>query len=158
MSEYTEKFVEDMKKMAAAIEKRDTIKPSHYLHPTIPGLEARHVIENYPYHIATAIAYLWRCGRKEGVDPLDDLRKAKMHLGFELERINKVKQPAALLDYNHREMQRIIEVFPYNIASALYFLLGCLPLRTIISSAIICIDREIERLTRKDGLWEIFNK
>lgn len=125
----------------------DTIKPSHYLHPTIPGLEARHVIENYPYHIATAIAYLWRCGRKEGVDPLDDLRKAKMHLEFELERYrNNLTLHYAERRLSNQEVHRIVEPFSLNIASALYFLIGRTPLPSIVQNAIRHIDFELERL------------
>lgn len=76
------------------LKEHEAIKPSapYYKHPTIPGLEARHVIEAFPYHIATAMAYEWRCGRKPGIDPITDLEKAIDHLRFEIERLRKAKQ------------------------------------------------------------------
>lgn len=104
---------------------KDLIKePPHYMHPTIPNLEARFVIENLPYHVATAAAYLWRCGRKDGAAPVDDLRKANQHLTFETERLAKYRLPAIypyskpIIDLT---IQRIIEPFPYNIATCLAF-------------------------------------
>ena len=60
--------------------------PSHYTwHPS--GLQPKDFVGEFPYNIGTAMAYEWRAGRKEGVDVLDDLRKAIRHLEFEVERI-----------------------------------------------------------------------
>jgi len=59
----------------------------YYDHPTIPHLQAIDVVQDFPYNIATAMVYLWRCGRKPGVDPIEDLRKAIQHLEFEIRRL-----------------------------------------------------------------------
>jgi hypothetical protein len=61
--------------------------PTHYDHPTIKGLQAITVIQDFPYNVATAMAYLWRCGRKPGVDPVEDLRKAVVHIEYEIARL-----------------------------------------------------------------------
>lgn len=69
--------------------------PSHYDHPTIAGLQAIDVIQDFPYNVATAMAYLWRCGRKPGIDPLEDLRKARQHIDFELRRLEAAQKGGA---------------------------------------------------------------
>lgn len=111
-------------------------RPSHYMHPTIPGLEARHVIENYPYHIATALAYLWRCGRKRGSKAQDDLQKAKQHIGFQMELIGK--QGAALrpMHEDWRIKDITAEGFSFNIAHAMQTLLDA----TNSSDLLVAID------------------
>lgn len=124
--------------------------PPHYMHPTIDSLEARFVIENLPYHVATAAAYLWRCGRKQGVDPLDDLAKAMQHLQFEIERLRKYRlSPVyahSLPTIGAPGIQSIIEPFPYNIATALRYLLG-MQIPWDLSAAMSYIDFEIDRRT-----------
>lgn len=65
---------------------------SYYDHPTIQGLQAIDVIQDFPYNIATAMAYLWRCGRKPGVDALEDLEKSRHHIAFEIERLKAQRQ------------------------------------------------------------------
>jgi hypothetical protein len=121
-------------------------KPSHYLHPIIPGLEARHVIENYPYHIATALSYLWRCGRKQGSKASDDLQKARQHIKFEIER---TKRHHAVFDYrfapwpdNAPGPYVIASAFSGNIASAMYALMVADSLRSL-ELAICYIEGEI---------------
>ena len=67
----------------------------YYEHPTIPGLQAVHVIQAFSYNTGTAMAYLWRAGRKPGIDPLEDLQKAIDHINFEMDRIKGTEQPIA---------------------------------------------------------------
>lgn len=64
-------------------------RPAHYLqHPT--GIECRKIVEAFTYHIATAMAYMWRCQFKHET-PVEDLRKAIQHLLFEIERLEEEK-------------------------------------------------------------------
>lgn len=63
--------------------------PRHYDHPVLPGVQAIDMIEDFPYNIGSAMAYLWRCGRKPGVDPVEDLRKAIEHIQREIGRLQR---------------------------------------------------------------------
>lgn len=60
----------------------DAVNPSHY--KTEAGIEAIEVIENYgldvSYHLATAMKYLLRAGKKDGASYLTDLRKSEWFL------------------------------------------------------------------------------
>jgi len=67
-------------------------RKTYYDHPTIDGLQAIDVIQDFSYNVATAIAYLWRWGRKPNTDPLEDGRKAIQHIEFECERL-KAQRP-----------------------------------------------------------------
>jgi len=61
--------------------------PNHYKwHPS--GVECKDIVQEFPYNIGTAMAYLWRCGRKDSSTKLEDLRKAKRHLEFEIARLD----------------------------------------------------------------------
>lgn len=68
---------------------RDPIgAPSHYTwHPS--GIQPKDFVGEFTYNVGTAMVYEWRAGRKEGVDAIDDLRKAITHLRFEIERIER---------------------------------------------------------------------
>lgn len=64
--------------------------PTHYTwHPKV---ECHEVAEELTYNLGTALAYIWRCGRK--CDPLEDIDKAIMHLQFERARLTSSAQPA----------------------------------------------------------------
>lgn len=63
--------------------------PSHY--QGVPGVECKDVIGWFPTHIGCAMKYLWRCGSKAGVDPIEDLRKAIKFIEFEIERLESMK-------------------------------------------------------------------
>lgn len=64
-------------------EKNAVQHPDHYTwHPS--GVECRKIVEEFPYHIASAMAYLWRSDHKGEFE--QDIRKAMTHLRFELER------------------------------------------------------------------------
>lgn len=57
--------------------------PDHYTwHPT--GIECATIVDEFPYHIGTAMAYLWRHAHK-GCAAMD-LRKAIQHIEMELVR------------------------------------------------------------------------
>jgi len=75
--------------MEQAVEYEVIKAPSHYDHPTIDGLQAIDVVQDFSYNVATAMAYLWRAGRKPGTDPIQDLRKAAQHIEFEIKRLNR---------------------------------------------------------------------
>lgn len=59
------------------------------------GIECKQVVGEFPYNIGTAIAYLWRAGKKQPENPgqsmdektIEDLNKAIDHIRFEIERI-----------------------------------------------------------------------
>lgn len=61
--------------------------PNHYTwHPS--GVEVITIVQEFTYNIGVAMAYLWRCGHKTGVDMPTDLKKAIKHLIFEAKRQN----------------------------------------------------------------------
>lgn len=58
--------------------------PPHYTqHPS--GVECIDIVEHYPFNIGNTIKYIWRAGLKEGVDELEDLKKARFYLNREIE-------------------------------------------------------------------------
>lgn len=61
--------------------------PPHYQSKS--GIECIDVIEDMPYNIASAIKYLWRCGKKW--DAKEDLEKAEWFIRRELQRVAKNK-------------------------------------------------------------------
>jgi hypothetical protein len=59
--------------------------PPHYTaHPS--GVECIEITEHYNFNIGNAIKYLWRAGLKEGVDELEDLKKAVWYINREMEK------------------------------------------------------------------------
>lgn len=63
----------------------DAVNPDHY--QWHPAGEARKLAEPFPYHIGTAVAYLYRHGRKANTPAVQDLRKAIRHIEFEIQRL-----------------------------------------------------------------------
>jgi len=59
-------------------------QPEHY--KWHPRAECAEIAGEFNYNVGTAIAYLWRAGRKTE-DPLEDLRKAIKHLEMECDRL-----------------------------------------------------------------------
>jgi len=60
--------------------------PPHYgSHPS--GVECIVITEHYNFNVGNAIKYLWRAGLKDGVDPIEDLRKAAWYVNREIERL-----------------------------------------------------------------------
>lgn len=60
--------------------------PAHYTqHPS--GVECIQVTEHMNFCVGNAVKYLWRAGLKEGVDAIEDLRKAAWYVNREIERL-----------------------------------------------------------------------
>jgi hypothetical protein len=76
-----------MKRIEVSAEDQVNHPPHYTWHPA--GIEAVTVCEAFTYNIGSAIAYLWRCGRKgDGVaDYIRDLEKARWYVEREIERI-----------------------------------------------------------------------
>jgi hypothetical protein len=45
------------------------------------------ITEHYNFNVGNAIKYLWRAGLKDGVDPIEDLKKAAWYVNREIERL-----------------------------------------------------------------------
>jgi len=58
--------------------------PNHYT--WLPGIECIDVAQWFPYNLGCSIKYIWRAGRKEGNEDIQDLRKAVFYLHREIER------------------------------------------------------------------------
>lgn len=68
---------------------KSAVDPEHYQwHPVC---EAQQISGEFPYHLGTAISYIWRVGRKD--DPIQDINKAIRHLEFERDRLMLRAQP-----------------------------------------------------------------
>lgn len=67
-------------------------KPNHYnSHPS--GVECVEIAQEFDYNVGTAVAYLWRYKGKNGIE---DLKKARKHIEFEITRLeNLAKRNAA---------------------------------------------------------------
>lgn len=62
--------------------------PPHYkAHPS--GVECIDVVEHMGYNIGNAVKYLWRNGLKDGIDDLEDLRKARWYIDREISKREK---------------------------------------------------------------------
>ena len=62
--------------------------PTHYTsHPS--GVECIAVTKHMNFCLGNAIKYIWRAGQKG--DYIEDLRKAKQYIEFEMERIENAK-------------------------------------------------------------------
>lgn len=60
----------------------DPISPMHYrVHPS--GIECITIAEHFPFNLGNVIKYVWR---HEGKNGLEDLRKARQYLDFEITR------------------------------------------------------------------------
>jgi len=65
--------------------------PNHYTwHPT--GVECKDITQEFNYNVGSAMAYLWRHERKNGIE---DLKKAVEHINFEIERLSKLENQYA---------------------------------------------------------------
>jgi hypothetical protein len=63
----------------------DPIKsPKHYIQK-VPGIECIDVVRHFNFCQGNVIKYVWRCGEKG--DPIEDLKKAKQYIEFEIERM-----------------------------------------------------------------------
>lgn len=60
--------------------------PKHYnSHPS--GVECITVAQHHSFNVGNVFKYLWRAGLKGEATELEDLRKARQYLEFEIERI-----------------------------------------------------------------------
>lgn len=65
--------------------KHDAVEhPSHYA-DRVPGIECIEVAQHFNFNRGNAIKYLWRAGAKG--DEIEDLRKARQYIGFEIARL-----------------------------------------------------------------------
>ena len=78
-----------MRDESKAIIPRDSGRkiPNYYVLPN--GIECKDVEGEFPTNKGKAIGYIWRSGKKPGVDEISDLKKAIDHLTFEIERLSK---------------------------------------------------------------------
>lgn len=68
---------------------RDDYKePVHY--PKRAGLSCKDIAQEFNFNIGNVIKYVWRCGLK-GHDAIDDLKKAKDYIDFEIQRLQNEK-------------------------------------------------------------------
>ncbi len=77
--------------MAEVKKKQDMVDhPAHYGGANNP-YEAIRVIEAWQlsFCLGNAVKYISRCGKKAGVDPIEDLEKAAWYLNREIERRKK---------------------------------------------------------------------
>lgn len=58
--------------------------PNHYNYFPVECIE---IAERMNFNQGSALKYLWRCGRKPGTDPVEDLQKAIWYLQREIQRI-----------------------------------------------------------------------
>lgn len=58
--------------------------PQHYTHPS--GVECIEVVRHMNFNLGNAIKYIWRCGSKEGVTDIEDLKKALWYINDEIKR------------------------------------------------------------------------
>lgn len=60
--------------------------PKHYnSHPS--GVECIEIVQHHNFNVGNAIKYLWRQGLKPDEMSVEDLRKAKKYLEFEIDRL-----------------------------------------------------------------------
>jgi hypothetical protein len=66
--------------------------PPHY--PAVLGVDCRDIIHELglSYSLGCAFSYIWRAGRKEGNTMLQDLKKARNHLDYYIQRLESEEQ------------------------------------------------------------------
>jgi len=66
-------------------------EPPHYKsHPS--GVECIEIVKHMNFCLGNAIKYIWRAGEKGNL--LEDLRKARKYLDFEIERLEAIESNA----------------------------------------------------------------
>ena len=76
--------------MIRLVDNDHILSPDHYTwHPIC---SCKDVAQEFNYNLGTAIAYIWRVGRKD--DPIQDIDKAIRHLEFERDRLMASAQPS----------------------------------------------------------------
>lgn len=69
--------------------------PDHY--NWLPGVECMDVVKHFDFCLGNVIKYVWRAGRKEGAEALEDLQKAAFYLDQRIDDLN-ASLPVQLLD------------------------------------------------------------
>jgi hypothetical protein len=64
------------------------VHPPHYSR-RVPGIECIEVVQHFNFNLGNVIKYVWRAGDKG--DYLEDLRKARQYLDFEIDRVEKLQ-------------------------------------------------------------------
>lgn len=74
-------------------------KPGHNYYMLENGIEYKDVAGEFSYNIGTAMAYLWRAGKKpadqgqtQSEKHIEDLQKAIDHIRYEIERIKEAER------------------------------------------------------------------
>lgn len=74
-------------------------KPGHNYYMLENGIECKDVAGEFSYNIGTAMAYLWRAGKKpadqgrtQSEKHIEDLQKAIDHIRYEIERIKEAER------------------------------------------------------------------
>lgn len=63
--------------------------PEHYKRK-VPGIECIDVVQHFNFNLGNVIKYAWRAGDKG--DYLEDLRKARQYLDFEIARVEELQR------------------------------------------------------------------
>lgn len=63
------------------------MRPDYY--GSIEGVDSIKIMEQFNFNLGNAMKYIWRCGKKPGVSPFEDLAKAKQYIKFEIERLKR---------------------------------------------------------------------
>ncbi len=62
--------------------------PAHY-QAGRGGVECIDIAESFGFNLGNVIKYVWRAGRKPGVSPVEDLRKAAWYLAREIDKVTE---------------------------------------------------------------------
>lgn len=80
---YTKELEEVAPKIAPA---ETVVHPVHYnLHPS--GVECITIVQHMNFNVGNAMKYLWRCGLKDNTTDVEDLKKARQYIDYEISRL-----------------------------------------------------------------------
>jgi len=65
--------------------------PAHYA-DNVPGIECIQVTQHFNFNRGNAIKYLWRAGIKNPEKEIEDLKKARQYIEFEIARLEATKK------------------------------------------------------------------
>lgn len=78
-----------MPDIAEKPEANNAVSPAHYkAHPS--GVECITIVQHFGFNIGNVIKYSWRAGLKSP-DPLEDLKKARRYLDYEIAKLTAEK-------------------------------------------------------------------
>lgn len=92
---------------------KETVKhPEHYnSHPS--GIEAIDIAKHHNFCIGNVIKYIWRAGLKDPDQPdktIEDLKKAKQYLEFEIQRLEQTDQKDRTFTFDLKPCSKLNEV------------------------------------------------